>query len=206
MDAARQRLRHAARVQVELVQEGWDLIRTEARYEMSINGLPIRGTVDRVDQHRDTGAFRIIDYKTSDQQKAPIATHLASCRDETPDFAQVSVDGKSKRWVDLQLPLYHRMLQTNNVLSGQAEIAYFNLPKAVMQTGIYTWENWTPALADSAYGCAEAIVHQIQAGIFWPPEKRVEYDDFESLFTDIPEACFEAIETSGQKTEDRREP
>ena len=170
---------------------------------MIIGELPVRGTIDRVDQHRDTGAFRIIDYKTSDRETSPIKSHLSSCRDDTPDFAAVTIDGKNKRWTDLQLPLYHRLLQANNILSGEADVAYFNLPKAVMQTGIYTWEGWTPSLAESAYHCAESIIEQIRKGVFWPPAPRVDYDDFETLFPSTPEDCFEPLGTGGQKTEDR---
>jgi len=196
MDAARQRLRHAARVQVDITREGWDVVRTEEKYEMTIAGLPIRGTIDRIDQHRDTGAFRIIDYKTSDREATPIAAHLSSCREETPEFSKVDLNGKPKRWIDLQLPLYQRLLQANSILSGEAELAYFNLPKAVMQTGIYTWDTWTAALAESAYACAEAIVEQINNGIFWPPAPRVDYDDFETLFPGAPEDCFESLPIS----------
>jgi ATP-dependent helicase/nuclease subunit B len=203
IEAARQRLRQAAAVQVELVREGWDLIQTEKKFEMTIDGLPISGVIDRIDKHRETGAFRIIDYKTSDREATPISTHLSSCRDDTPPFAQVDVDGKAKRWTDLQLPLYHRLLQANGLLSGEAELAYFNLPKAVMQTGVSTWKGWSPQLADSAYTCAEAIVNQIRQGTFWPPAARVDYDDFETLFPSTPEDCFEALDTGGQKSEDR---
>ena len=215
LEAARQRLRQAANVQVELTREGWDLIRTEDRGTMELGGITIRGTIDRVDQHRDTGALRVIDYKTSDREIAPVTAHLASQRETAPPFAEVEVDGKAKRWIDLQLPLYHHLLRASGALTGDAELAYFNLPKAVMQTGISTWEGLTPALLESAHHCAETIVSQIRNGIFWPPTEHVDYDDFAALFPAEAEACFEAMETGSQRSEvrsqksedrDRREP
>jgi ATP-dependent helicase/nuclease subunit B len=190
LDAARQRLRQAARVQVSLTRDGWELQKTEARYEVTLNGMRLRGTVDRVDRQRDTGVLRIIDYKTSDSETSPIDAHIAGCRDETPAFAQVEIKGKAKRWIDLQLPLYHLLLQANGIIDAEAELAYFNLPKAVMQTGVSPWKDWTPGLLDSAHNCAEAVVQHIRDGIFWPPASRVDYDDFELLFPAAPESCF----------------
>ncbi len=203
LDAARQRLRQAAHVQVTLTRAGWEMINTETHYQMQLGGLPLRGIIDRVDRHRDTGQLRIIDYKTSDSETSPIAAHLAPLRDDTPEFAQAEFAGKPRRWIDLQLPLYHMLLQTNGLLTDDAELAYFNLPKAVLQTGISPWEAWTPNLLTSARTCAEAVVKQIQDGIFWPPAPRVDYDDFESLFPATPEDCFEPINSEGQRTEDR---
>ena len=193
LEAARQRLRQAACVQVDMTREGWDLVQAEDFYSMEIGGLPIRGTIDRVDRHRDTGSLRVIDYKTSDREITPVAAHLAGNREDTPEFAQVDVEGKTKRWIDLQLPLYHRLLQTNGILSGDAELAYFNLPKAVMQTGLSMWEGLTPDLLNSALQCAETVVQRIQEGSFWPPASRVDYDDFELLFPAAPEDCFKPM-------------
>ncbi|MBT3194401.1 MAG: hypothetical protein HN341_17790, partial [Verrucomicrobia bacterium] len=198
LEAARQRLRQAASVQVQLVRDGWDLIQTEGRHTMELGGVTIRGTVDRVDQHRDSGAIRVIDYKTSDREITPLAAHLANAHEDTAPFAQVEVDGKAKRWIDLQLPLYHHLLTAGGILTHEAELAYFNLPKAVMQTGLSIWEGLTPALLESAYHCAEAIVGQISNGVFWPPAEHITYDDYATLFPAEAEACFEPIPTPGE--------
>ncbi len=208
LDAARQRLRQAAEAQVAITREGWELIRTETLYEMTLDGMTLRGTIDRVDRHRKTGALRIIDYKTSDKTASPLDAHIGSCRDETPPFAQVDIEGKTKRWVDLQLPLYQLLLQTNGVEAADSQLAYFNLPKAVLQTGLSIWEGWNPALSTAAHRCAQTVVQQIQDGIFWPPAPRVDYDDFALLFPAAPEACFTPIRRTGSpRTEirDRRE-
>ena len=198
LDAARQRLRQAAHAQVALVREGWRIERTEARYEMMLDGMPVSGIIDRVDRHGESGAIRIIDYKTSDSAATPLAAHIATCRAETPDFAQVTVEGKAKRWIDLQLPLYHLLLKANGLIDGDSALAYFNLPKAVMQTGIDTWEDWTPGLLDSASDCAKAIIERIGNGVFWPPASRVSYDDYELLFPADPEDCFTPVTSGGQ--------
>ncbi len=198
LDAARQRLRQAAATQVALVREGWELIRSEARYEMEIEGMRIRGTIDRIDKHRDSGKLRIIDYKTSDSAISPLDAHVANVRDDTPDFAILTIGDKKKRWLDLQLPLYYRLLQVDGILNTDSiELAYFNLPKSVLQTGILTWENWTPDLLDAADDCAKVVVQSINNGIFWPPSGSVKYDDFELLFPADPEACFLPIPSPG---------
>ena len=201
LDAARQRLRHAAEAQVEIAREGWELIRPETRYKMTLNGMELRGTIDRIDRHSETGAMRIIDYKTSDTASSPLDAHIGTSRDETPVFAQVDIEGKAKRWVDLQLPLYQSLVQTDGLDAEEIQLAYFNLPKAVTHTGLSLWEGWNAALLKSAHDCAETVVEQIQNGIFWPPAPRVDYDDFELLFPADPEECFNPIgATSGGET------
>lgn len=192
-DAARQRLRQAAAQQVDLTQAGWEPLHVEMRYEMHLKGLPLHGTIDRIDQHRDTHALRIIDYKTSDTPASPQDTHLGVCRDTTPEFAQVSIGKKTKRWTDLQLPLYQLLLRANGLATENIEVAYFNLPKAIMQTGLAPWNNWTPALLDAAHQCAEAVVTQIQDAVFWPPSPRVDYDPFAFLLPAAPADCFESL-------------
>ena len=71
LDAARNRLAAAARVQVALAQEGWDIVQTEKKYEMALGGLTLRGKIDRVDRHRASGRIRILDYKSSDAEVRP---------------------------------------------------------------------------------------------------------------------------------------
>ena len=39
--------------------------------EAAAGGLPVRGRIDRIDRHRETGAWRVIDYKTGDRVVAP---------------------------------------------------------------------------------------------------------------------------------------
>ena len=187
LDAAKQRLRAAARVQADLVEEGWQILDSEVGMKAALCGMPIGGRIDRIDRHIKTGRIRILDYKTSDTLQKADEAHLGSVVDEVPDYMRVSVDGKEKRWLDLQLPLYRLLLPEDRFSDSMVELGYFNLPKATDETGVVIWEGLDDHLLASARLCAESIVEDIRNRRFWPPIKRVKYEDFESLFPgDIP--------------------
>ena len=188
-EAAAQRLRRAAREHVRMRQDGWQTVACELACELTIEGMRIRGTIDRVDQHRETGAMRILDYKTSDGATPPLKTHLATCQDETPDYARVALDGKERRWTDLQLPLYRALLADRMSVPDEVTLGYFNLPRAIADTGLSLWDDYTPALHASAMACAGGVVRAVRDRVFWPPSDRVRYDAFETVFhRDLDEA------------------
>jgi ATP-dependent helicase/nuclease subunit B len=193
LDSARQRLQAAAREQVRLVREGWEILEYELKLEAKVADLVVRGKIDRIDRHRETGCFRILDYKSSDTGLLPDQAHLGTARGE-PDFAFVEVGKRTRRWTDLQLPLYRMLLDTRPEFSGPFELGYFNLPKAVSETGVATWEGFDDRLFASARKCAEAVVEGIGQHRFWPPAERVDYDDFETLFHGAAEECFDTSE------------
>ena len=198
LDTAKQRLRAAARVQADLVKEGWRILDSEVRITADLCGLPIGGRIDRIDRHSKTGQIRILDYKTSDTVQKPDEAHLASVVDEVADYMRVNVAGKEKRWVDLQLPLYRILLPKEVYFDNRIELGYFNLPKTTDETGVMICEGLDDRLLESARICAESIVKDIRNRRFWPPVKRVQYDDFESLFpADVPDCidvdAFEAF-------------
>ena len=182
LDAAKQRIKAAAQAQAELVHQGWEILHSEMKVEAELNGLLVKGQIDRVDRHRETGRLRILDYKTSDKAERPEDAHLRFVSQDTQDYAKVHVDGKRKRWVDLQLPLYVILLQGKNGFQGQIELGYFNLPKAVNNTGVALWEHFSDEVLQSAKTCAETIIENIRVRNFWPPAARVPYDSFEELF------------------------
>ena len=184
LDSARQRLMHAANVQHQLVNEGWELMASEKKYEIEMNGMCIAGMIDRVDRHRATGALRIIDYKTSDRGSGPEAVHLGTPGHAPADYTLVDVNGKTRRWTDLQLPLYTELLRANGITgSNDVDVAYFNLPKAATQTGVSVWEGLNRELIASAVTCASEVIRRIRDGVFWPPSDAVKYDDYESLLS-----------------------
>jgi ATP-dependent helicase/nuclease subunit B len=189
--SGRQRLTAAARRQAELVRAGWEILHSETKHQQQIAGIAVSGKIDRIDRHRETGRIRIIDYKTSDTAADPSGTHLANAREDTPRFARVTVAGKKKRWTDLQLPLYRALVASRDDLTGPAELAYFNLPKAVSETGVVTWQDCSRDLADSARGCAEAIIANIRKRVYWPPSDKLAHDDYEDLFHAAAGDCFE---------------
>jgi ATP-dependent helicase/nuclease subunit B len=160
--------------------------------------MRIGGRIDRIDRHIDTGQIRILDYKTSDNPQKPDEAHFGSVKDQVTDYMLVDVDGKQKRWTDLQLPLYRILLPGEEFAENKIELGYFNLPRATDGTGVVIWEDLNDDLVKSAKACAERIVEDIRNRRFWPPVERVQYDDFESLFpAAVPDcidvAAFEAF-------------
>jgi ATP-dependent helicase/nuclease subunit B len=185
VESARQRLAAAAAVQAQTRAEGWVIEAVERKFQLEIGGLTISGQIDRIDRHEVTGEIRVLDYKTSDQAARPESAHLRKARrdEPAPEFARCSPDGEQIMvWSDLQLPLYLRALAADH--PGPVSCAYFNLPKAVGETGIVRWDDYTPALAEAAWHCAEGVAAAIRAGEFWPPNENMDerYDDFAALF------------------------
>jgi len=178
-----QRLRAAARVHAEHARQGWAVIAVEQRVTLARMGMEISGKIDRVDRHRDTGVLRILDYKTSETAIDPPGAHLETPREG--DLPPVLVEwrqGKPRRWSNLQLPLYRLMLGETCAAAPSVEVGYFNLPRAVGDTAISLWEAFGTEQVEAAAACADGLIAQIRAGLFWPPAPRLEYDDFEALF------------------------
>ena len=185
VESARQRLTAAATVQARTRAEGWVIDSVERKFVLEIAGLAVSGQIDRIDRHENTGAIRVLDYKTSDQPARPETAHLRKARREEPvrDFMRCSPDDRQQLvWADLQLPLYLRAIAAD--YPGPVSCGYFNLPKAVSETAIVEWEEYTPALAAAAWHCATGVAGAIRAGGFWPPNELVDprQDDFAALF------------------------
>lgn len=200
LDSAAQRLRAAARVQLQLTREGWDIEASELKLEVDIGGLTVVGKIDRIDRHRETGAVRIIDYKTSDTAQPPDKAHLALIRDADEPYQRAAVGKANQRWTNLQLPLYDHLARDLVASASRVELGYFNLPKAVSETGLYTWKEYGEAWRDSARDCAGEIVRRVSDRQFWPPADRVRNDDFSSLFMDDPMASIAAPPWRGEES------
>ncbi len=194
LDAAIQRLKAAASRQAELLDEGWEIIRWEQPCEVEVSGLKIKGQIDRVDRHRETGALRVLDYKTIDQSRPPEREHIKRAGADTPEYMYAATGKKKGKWVDLQLPLYVKMFAETGGMAGSIEPGYFNLPKAVTETGVMMWRNFSDDVEASAVKCAEGVIRRIQEGIFWPPsETPGRMDDFSNLFYGSSQECFVPI-------------
>ncbi|HWA86010.1 MAG TPA: PD-(D/E)XK nuclease family protein [Opitutus sp.] len=184
--SARQRLGRAAAVQAQTRAEGWVIEEVERPFEIDVGGLVVCGKIDRIDRHEGTGARRVLDYKTSDKPVDPAEAHFRAARragETVAEFARFELSGKTRVWTDLQLPLYLRALAAEG---GAAECGYFNLPKAVGETGIRAWADYSRELDAAAWRCALGVTAAIRAGEFWPPAewtgREAERDDFAALF------------------------
>ena len=173
LESARQRLRRVAAIEAAERLAGWHTERVEWEFEVPLGPLRVKGKIDRIDRH-DDGRVRVIDYKTSDKPVTPLEAHIDTLREDDaarPDWLRVEVAGKMRRWVDLQLPLYRRALAPE--FGTALSCAYFNLPKAVGETGLLEWPDDQPELQHAAERCAEGVAAAIGAGDFWPPVEKL---------------------------------
>jgi ATP-dependent helicase/nuclease subunit B len=206
IEGARARLRAFARVQAEQFAQGWRIVATEKKLEsesenpMTLGPLKISGKIDRIEKNEVTGAWRILDYKTYATPKAPSKQHFGSCLStEWLDEAIVEIPGaknpKKKRWADLQLPLYHKILHhLYGAQIGEAPVStgYFLLCADPAETAVLEFTELTSDILDSALACAEAVTRLVGEGVFWPPQPpKGSWDDpFEPFFLNgKPESC-----------------
>ncbi len=98
------RLRTFAEKQAAWASDGWRIMAVEQQAEgdgvpFDVDGEPIllRGRIDRIDHNPDTGDWAVLDYKTGSSVEAPDKTHRKG-------------KGEDRIWIDLQLPLYQRVL------------------------------------------------------------------------------------------------
>ncbi|MDD4788591.1 MAG: PD-(D/E)XK nuclease family protein, partial [Pirellulales bacterium] len=154
----RHRLASLARWQADWAGQGWRIVHVEK--DMAANGvvltvdereLKLRGRIDRIDFNDATGAWAILDYKTSESGKTPEQTHQ-----------------KGRAWIDLQLPLY-RHLASALKLEGPIQLGYIVLPKDVARIGALI-AGWSEEDLESADGAAKEVVRKVWRGEFWPPK------------------------------------
>lgn len=192
LESVKQRLAKFAEVQAGESGAGWEILHTEYKLGngkgVELAGMTVKGKIDRIDRHAD-GTIRILDYKTSDKAEAPESTHVKFARVDAGlvEYAVLEIDKKLKCWTDLQLPLYQLLLEKEgNFKDGKIVCGYFNLPKAISDTGIEIWDGMGDVYLKDAEKCASGVIENIRNGIFWPPNENVKYDDFEKLFFGSP--------------------
>ena len=162
-----------------------EILETEASFTVEIDGMPIRGKIDRVDRRAD-GRLELIDYKTADTALTPTRAHLAGERAAAPQHlppeASFELEGKRYRWKDLQLPIYAMARTAEGApLPG---VAYFNLPKTAEHAGLSRWGAFSETYLEAARCCVAALTAQILEGRFWPPNPAAAtpYDPIAPLF------------------------
>ena len=174
-----QRLRRFAGLQANLRREGWRIRHVELTFEgdqaLDVPGqdpMPIRGKVDRIDAHERTGAWRVIDYKTSERGVSPHVSHHG---------AEELGDGKLA-WIDCQLPLYRFLVRSLDIApETEPELGYIVLPRDVKGVA-FKPAAWTSAQLDAALDEARDVVRGIRARDFpmnrelrqpWDPFARI---------------------------------
>jgi ATP-dependent helicase/nuclease subunit B len=183
-ESLRVRLREFARIQALERRAGWRILHGELAFAeentLKLGGLPIVGTLDRIDVHEETGRRRILDYKTFARRKPASSTHLAFAAAQGEEWTIV-FNGKHARWSDLQLPLYRALAEFRwPDEPSPPMVGYFLLPERTEESGIDEFILEEHVFA-SAMECAESMASRIAHGIFWPPGT-VEFDDFAGIF------------------------
>jgi ATP-dependent helicase/nuclease subunit B len=193
--AIRQRLEWFAARQAEAAADGWEIIAVERKFEIPSSDLIIRGKIDRIDRHRETGQIRVIDYKTGDVKKGVEGEHRRKITaatkfpihipEDAPPF-HTSSDAKGTAagfiWQNLQLPLYALALSRDKQASPEIPIpCYIHLGKTEDHVKFTTWDSFSDGDLASAQSCADWISSEITQRKFWPPAEKVPYDDFAIL-------------------------
>lgn len=182
---AEQRLGFVATAQAERMAAGWRIFAAEKSVDektidrdtgspkrptgITVDGrfVGLRGRFDRIDFNERTNQWAILDYKT--HRFPPEKKH------------RKKVDGKVQ-WVDLQLPLYRRVVPDLGIPADpdEVQLGYFNVAEKASDTKVNVADFSAAELAEAD----ELIlwcVRQILAGQFQPTEGRVDFDDYEDL-------------------------
>ena len=208
MESARKRLSVAAVKQAEIADADWRIHAVERKVEMDLQGITVRGYIDRIDHHEETGSWRLIDYKTSNTASEPERIHWgivskSSNLQDRPAWARFDhEDGKERAWKDLQLPLYVLAWKDKNQNSADVQAGYFNLPSSETISG-YQGLPLSPDILDSARTCAKGVIQKVvEAQEFWPLRRKLQrYEDaYRRLFFHDVEATLEQPVVQAQET------
>jgi len=160
------RLAAFARWHVAAVSDGWRIAHTEESIgegrvilETAAGGLSVTGRIDRIDRHEQTGRWRVIDYKTSSTANPPEKVHRKGTKND-------------REWVDLQLPLYRRLVREALGVDGDVELGFLALPTRLDDTRFLPaeWSEEELAEADTVIArVAESIVRGEFLGIATKP-------------------------------------
>ena len=177
LEQLRQRLERFSALQAQQRKDGWRIVSCEELLEHTLmvdnQTFVIRGKIDRVDQHEETGQVAVWDYKTSDAGKDPKSAHF-----------------KSKKWIDLQLPLYRHLLKEVSVLKDanldNVSLGYVLLSKKLDEIA-FSAADWDDSMLDYADKTAFNCIRKIRSGVFGPPaEIPPEFSqDFEGICQDL---------------------
>ncbi|QJE94984.1 PD-(D/E)XK nuclease family protein [Luteolibacter luteus] len=182
-ESMRQRLSWFAQVQASERANGWHIEEVEKKFEVPIDGITIVGRVDRIERHED-GRRRVLDYKTGNVSGGVESAHrsgvVASTRfplhlEGVSAILSSGADGKTKRWKNLQVPLY------SAGLANIDELGYFALGTTEADVRLSLWEGFSKADRDSAMACATWVIGKVRDRVFWPPAEKADFDDYAAL-------------------------
>lgn len=128
--------------------------------EVDQEPFTVTGRIDRIDHNAATGQWAVLDYKTGDVARTPERAHRRRSGGE---------------WIDLQLPLYRRLLAGLPAGDGKPlvppeqetdlRLGYILLPRDLDRTGVVfaDWQESDFAAADQA---ARDVIRLVRKGEF----------------------------------------
>lgn len=171
----RRRLHRFATAEAASRAAGWETRHVELALDASLEVGPgespqrFSGRVDRVDRHRDTGRLRVLDYKTGDEPADPERNHFVGRRG-------------SRRWIDLQLPMYRHLLAAQlEVPETAIEVGYVRLARSGGAAIFKTITGWDDAVFAEAVEKAREVVRSIRARRFPQADTPAWPDAFSNL-------------------------
>ena len=182
-----------------LLKQEWNL---NGGKGILFHGILIKGKIDRIELSRDRRTLRLIDFKTSDKGDPPQATHCKPIS-SSGDF----------RFIDLQLPLYRMLLPLDETFWQEVDLkpedlsfqcGYFNIPKAVTETGYSMWPDLESHLRQ-AEETVEEVAERIRSEI---RQKRLAefkpgpYSDFLEFYRTDPLTALRGIDWADEKEEE----
>lgn len=157
------RLRAWAGAEAASRHEGWRTLHVEwaapeagVPVTVAVDGAQVAftlgGRMDRVDRRETPEGveLRVLDYKTGEQAREPSKAFKSKA--------------KPPRWEDLQLPIYRRLASAIEP-GARIRLGWFNLPRAVEESGIASAEWGAPELALADEAAARAVLG-IRSGDF----------------------------------------
>jgi ATP-dependent helicase/nuclease subunit B len=177
VEQLRARLHAFAGWQAGHVGEGWEIAwvegrpagsapgeetRSTAAAPFEVDGVPLTltGRIDRIDHHRASGAWAVLDYKTGDTAESPEKTHRRGRAE--------------KEWIDLQLPLYRHLAASVAGADGlplipaaaldRLALGYVWLPRDLQKVGAILAQ-WTPVDLAEADEAARRAVRTLRTGV-----------------------------------------
>ncbi|HAA48694.1 MAG TPA: hypothetical protein DCE43_03180, partial [Planctomycetaceae bacterium] len=139
---------------VASVSDGWRIAYTEESIgegrvilDTPAGGLSVTGRIDRIDRHEDTGQWRVIDYKTSNAANPPEKVHRRGTKND-------------RAWINLQLPLYRRLVREALGVDGDVQLGFLALPTKLDDTKFLPAE-WS----DEELLEADTVINQVAESI-----------------------------------------
>ena len=197
------RLRAFAKKQAQWAAHGWKIVAVECEgvdvpFDVDGRSFFLRGRIDRIDHNPSTGEWAVLDYKTGQSVDPPEKTHRRT-------------RGRDHQWIDLQLPLYRRLLSgildgdgarvididVDGVEQGRIRFGFVSLPQNVEKTD-FMIVDWTAQDFASAETAAREAVRRLR-------EARFEFDKDVTKVTRFGQDPLEPLLAVGWQATDERE-